>query len=137
MLNNTVPNVDDQKHDLAVALAIARDVVGWSEEELKSIQNAHPNEQRFFVMWLKLKVAAAAEAANDDEKDDDKPLMQKISGPPHINNKDFLAIILFQDHHPELFTDPSANDMCAQIDTFNRLFEGPYANEFKTILREI
>ena len=57
---------------------------------------------------------------------------QSTSGGPTIR-----ADVFDPDVHPELFTDPSANDMCAQIDTFNRLFEGPYANELKTILREI
>ena len=128
--------VEMQKHDLAVALAIARDVVGWSEEQLNSIQNAHPNMQRLFVEWMMEKVAEATEATNDGDNND-KPLMQKISGPSIINMRDFTAVLLFQERHPELFTDTSAKDMFAQMDAFNRLFKGPYANEFKTILREI
>ena len=76
------------------------------------------------------------ELVNDGD-DNNKPLMQKISGPSIINMRDFTAVLLFQERHPELFTDTSAKDMFAQMDAFNRLFEGPYANEFKTILREL
>ena len=73
------------------------------------------------------------------DRDDvpDKLLMQKISGPTRINMRDFTAILLFQERHPDLFTDTPAKDMFAQMNAFNRLFEGSYADEFKTILREI
>ena len=57
---------EEEQRELVVALAIARDVVGWSEEQLNSIQNAHPNMQRLFVEWMMEKVAEATEATNED-----------------------------------------------------------------------
>ena len=120
---------------------MARDVLGWSEEELNTVKNGSPNGQNEFVEWvmdtmarnMNTELAKAAGATNGGVKKDDK-LMQKISGPTRINMRDFTAILLFQERHPDIFTDTTVNDVVAQMDTFNRLFEGPYADEFKTLL---
>ena len=95
-----------------LASAMARDVLGWSEEELNTVKNGSPNGQNEFVEWvmdtmarnMNTELAKAAGATNGGVKKDDK-LMQKISGPSHINIRDFTAILQFQERHPDLFTD--------------------------------
>ena len=98
-------------------------------------KQSHRNRARAMARNMDKELTAAA--TNDGDEKDEKPLMQKISGPSHINIRDFTAILLFQERHPDLFTDTPAKDMFAQMDAFNRLFEGSYADEFKTILREL
>ena len=141
MPKQSAADVDNMLSNFDLAFAMARDVLGWSEEELKMLENADKSTRDQFLKWIWAAMARNMDkeltAAATNDGDEKQPLMQKISGPSHINIKDFTAILLFQERHPDLFTDTPAKDMFAQMDAFNRLFEGSYADEFKTILREL
>lgn len=54
----------------------------------------------------------------------------------YISNADFFAILRFEKKHPELFfrNRQQKGLLHIQMEVFNELFYGPYADEFKHIL---
>ena len=119
-----------------IALTIAKDLNIFGQGLLEPATMPDHDKKRFVEMTMQSLTWNTYKHILG-EGDEKQPLMQKISGPSHINIRDFTAILHFQERHPDLFTDTPAKDMFAQMNAFNRLFEGSYADEFKTILREI